>query len=265
MAGSLDLPELIAVDVDGTIAGADHVPSARTVAALRRLAGCGIAGVIVTGRSERSVLRLADELGFTAPQISCNGALITVPATHERIWQRSMAPADARRAVAAAHRAGATPCVWSADAWYTDEDTPGSRLLTTILEEPPVMGPLDDVIAQVAVVKVMIAGEPDTLDASGLAGVIPGMERSMSWFFEAAPAGAGKKEAMEFLLDHLHVDPQAAWGFGDGGNDVGWLGLLGRVFAPENARDEVKAMADQVIGHHASDGVAEFLERTLGV
>ena len=257
------LPKLIAFDVDGTIDGADHALSGRTVAALQRLAGLGIAGVIVTGRTERAALRVVRQVGFSAPQVSTNGALVTDPVTGERLWYKSMDPADARLAVKAARRAGASPNVWSADAWYADEDSPTNRLLTVLVGEPPIIQPLDEVIEQQAIVKVMLGGEPTLLDNAGLTGVIPGMARSMPEFFEAAPIGAGKQEAVAFLLGRLGINRRDVWGFGDGGNDAGWLSLVGRVFAPANARPEVKALAEQVIGRHDRDGVAEFLEQAL--
>ena len=256
-------PKLVALDVDGTITGADHAVSQRTVASLRRLSDLGIAGVIVSGRTERAVLRLAGQVGFEAPQVSTNGALVTDATTGQRLWSKAMDPDDVRTAVAAARRAGVSPNVWTADAWYADEDSASNRLLVTLVGEAPVRQALDEVIAQQAIVKVMLGGTPAQLDASGLAGVIPGLERSMPQFFEAAPVGATKQEAVGFLLERLGIDASQVWGFGDGGNDIGWLGLVGRVFVPDNAQAAVKVLADQVIGRADNDGVAEFLDEAL--
>lgn len=92
-------PALVALDVDGTITDADHALSERTLAILSRLRTAGVACVIVTGRAERSAVGIARSVGFTAPVISCNGALVTDPVTSERLWLRHMDPLVALRAV----------------------------------------------------------------------------------------------------------------------------------------------------------------------
>ena len=57
--------------------------------------------------------------------------------------------------------------------------------------------------------------------------------------------------------------PQQACGFGDSNNDISWLSLLGRAIAPANAVLGVLAIAQVVIGHHAEDSLAAYLEREL--
>jgi hydroxymethylpyrimidine pyrophosphatase-like HAD family hydrolase len=152
------------------------------------------------------------------------------------------------------------PTIWTADAWYIEDDGPYAQLLATLLERDPVVEPLEDVINREEVVKVMVGAEPDLLDSCGLDKMVPGMERSMSTFMEASPPGASKADALRFLLDYVGVNAADAWGFGDGGNDREWLSIMGRAYAPSNARDEIKSIAHEVIGHHAEESVATFLD-----
>ena len=49
-------------------------------------------------------------------------------------------------------------------------------------------------------------------------------------------------------------------GVGDGDNDAAWLSQIGHVAAPANARPSVRPLAAAVVGHHADDGVAAYLE-----
>lgn len=120
-------------------------------------------------------------------------------------------------------------------------------------------------IAAEPVVKVMLGGDPALLDALGsvIEARVPGMVRSMRQLYEVAPVGATKSEALVFVLQTLGIAPEAAWGFGDSGNDVGWMSLLGRAIAPANAFPGVLELADVVIGHHAEDGVAQYLVETI--
>lgn len=258
-------PALVAMDVDGTIAGADHGLSPYTVRTLRFLGERGIAGVIVTGRAEGVALSIARELQFTAPVISCNGAVITDPVTGARLRVRQMDPEVTAHAVEAARRLGCSPTLWTPDAWFADEESVTTELLTHLLAEPPRFRPLAEVIAEEKVVKVMVGGDPEHLDRvdEALRAEVPGLTRSMPQFCEVGAPDATKLEAIAFVLDALGVASEAAWGFGDSDNDVGWLGLLGRAIAPENALPGVRAIAHEVIGHHAEDSVAAYVEEHI--
>lgn len=254
-------PALIAMDVDGTIVGADHTLTPFTIATIRRLGQCGVAGVIVTGRAERVALALARELGVTAPLVSCNGALVTDPVTGDRLRVRQMDIDLASHAVEVAHRLGCSPTIWTPDAWYADQSSASSELLTHLLAEPPLCRPLLEVIAAEPVVKVMIGGDPDLLDRVGaeLEAEVPGLTRSMPQFCEVGSPDATKLDGIVFVLATLGVDAGSVWGFGDSDNDVGWLGLVGRAIVPANGRPQVLAVADEVIGHHTEDSVAAYL------
>ena len=52
--------------------------------------------------------------------------------------------------------------------------------------------------------------------------------------------------------------------FGDNLNDMEMLTFAGRAIATENARDEIKAVADEVIGHHKDGAVFDYMEGLVG-
>lgn len=261
----MPLSTAVAMDVDGTLAGADHVVSRRTGDAVRQLASHGVTAIIVTGRTERSALALARSLGLTAPVIACNGAVITDPVSGERLKVHAFDRADAHLARRTAESYGCQPLLFTVDRPCAGYESSHTRFLSELLDEPVSIRPLEEAIACETVVKLMIAGEPDLLDAVGgeLEVAIPGLERSMPQFYETAPAGATKKEALSVVLARLGIPLEDCVGIGDGGNDVGWLSSVGRAVAVQNARPAVLAIADEVIGHHAEEGVAAFLESSL--
>ena len=53
-----------------------------------------------------------------------------------------------------------------------------------------------------------------------------------------------------------------SWGvrLGDNLNDMEMLTFAGRAVATENARHEIKAVADEVIGHHKDGAVFDYME-----
>ncbi len=59
------------------------------------------------------------------------------------------------------------------------------------------------------------------------------------------------------------LDPSRLIGVGDGLNDVEFLESVGWAVAMENAVPAIKALADQVIGHADTDGLAIFIEAVL--
>lgn len=256
------------MDMDGTVCGADHVLSPYTVEILNQLAPVGIAGVIVTGRNEKVAVATARQAGLTAPVISCNGAIVTDPTTGERLWLKHMDREEVENALRVSRECGVSVSLWTPDAWYIEEENPATDLLTILLEQPPTIRSVDEVGATQPVVKVMIGGSSSQqLDevADVLEARIPGMRRSMPLFYEAAPKYATKAEAMQFVLGVLGVSAESVWGFGDGENDLGWLAQMGRVLVPVNGRERVKAIADELIGHHAEDGVARYIaDHVLG-
>ena len=52
--------------------------------------------------------------------------------------------------------------------------------------------------------------------------------------------------------------------FGDNLNDMEMLTFAGCAVATENARDEIKEVADEVIGHHRDGAVFDYMEGLVG-
>ena len=71
---------------------------------------------------------------------------------------------------------------------------------------------------------------------------------------------ATKENAILKLCDSLGITPDDVMAFGDDLADMGMLKMCGIGVAMGNAVDEVKAMADIVIGTNDEDGIADFLE-----
>lgn len=66
---------------------------------------------------------------------------------------------------------------------------------------------------------------------------------------------SGKGVGVEQILKYYHLDKSQAMAFGDGNNDIEMLQAVGAGVAMENASPELKAVADEICGHVAEDGV----------
>ena len=72
------------------------------------------------------------------------------------------------------------------------------------------------------------------------------------------PADGGKGKGIEKILEYYGLDKSEALAFGDGNNDIEMLQAVGWGLAMENASEELKAVADEVIGHVADDGIYHY-------
>lgn len=69
------------------------------------------------------------------------------------------------------------------------------------------------------------------------------------------PADGGKGKAIEKILEYYKLDPSEAIAFGDGNNDIEMLQSVGTGVAMANGSEQLKAVADDVCGHVAEDGI----------
>ena len=75
---------------------------------------------------------------------------------------------------------------------------------------------------------------------------------------DVIPGDSGKGIGVEQLLRYYHLDQSEAMAFGDGNNDIEMLQAVGAGVAMENASPELKAVATEICGHVAEDGVYRY-------
>ena len=77
---------------------------------------------------------------------------------------------------------------------------------------------------------------------------------------EVTAKDVSKGYALTIICKNLSIPKEAVIAFGDSGNDLSMVDVVGRFLAPANAIPEVLAAATHVIPSVAEDGVAQFLE-----
>lgn len=85
--------------------------------------------------------------------------------------------------------------------------------------------------------------------------------RIAAWWDRAVdiiPRNSGKGTAIAKVLEHYHLTREEAMAFGDGNNDIEMLEAVGRGIAMKNASPELKAVADDICGDVADDGVYTY-------
>jgi len=262
---------LIAVDMDGTLAGADHRVTPRTVSALSRAEQAGLKVVIVTGRAYPTALAVWTQAGLSGPLITCGGAVTLQPPHMTVIQATSLPESVVTEALRLGEQCDLTVSLWTERGiWVTRPGMVAEVLGEVNQMEVGVARSGSDApfpYGPVPVVKVMVGAEPAHLDqvASEVLTRLSGglAARSMPQFVEVTPTTASKREALLAVLAALDIDPADTIALGDGENDVGMLTLAGLAAVPANAMDGPRSVAHLVIGHHDQEGVAQFLDAVL--
>lgn len=93
--------------------------------------------------------------------------------------------------------------------------------------------------------------------------ILDGVEgaKITAWWDRAVdiiPADGGKGVGIKKILDYYHLDRSEAMAFGDGNNDIEMLQAVGTGVAMANASQQLKAVADDICGHVAEDGIYHY-------
>ncbi|MDP7029726.1 MAG: HAD-IIB family hydrolase [Phycisphaerales bacterium] len=281
-------PELLAIDLDGTLLGAGGTVSGANREALHRATSEGLSYVIATGRTLSECGDILESIDYSGALIAASGALLQ-DVTAARTLDRLTVPArDVEHAVSHVletpslamllkdhHTCGVDYLmvgvgdIHPVSAWWF-ESTGATYKRVERLDDDP--WPEDTV-------RVGAIGSPhacapmvDAIDAAlG--------DRVLARHWEAVTSSAHHGTAVH-LLEVFHpqadkwtmlqshcrregLDSERAAAVGDGVNDVLLLQQCGLGVAVENADHRVLAVADAVTGPHHADGVAHLIHDLL--
>jgi hydroxymethylpyrimidine pyrophosphatase-like HAD family hydrolase len=286
---------LLVLDVDGTVANRRHEVADATCAAIARVRAAGIRVMIATGRRYRDALPVAERLGLDMPLVTASGALVKHPAGHQTLTRADFAPGVVETVVATMLEAGHEPVL------YTDSFAAGFdfhcrtlRLGEAVVagrepgEVPRGIGLQEYFIRNATVAAV----QPDlhaVVPAGVFAGFTMGVESQMetlaarlhdrlpgrlslhtmlsqrydAWLCEIAPVGVSKWTGVMGVASALGIRPEEICAVGDDVNDLPMIRAAGLGVAMGNARPEVQAAADRVVGTNDDTGILDVAEMVL--
>ncbi|GAA4895474.1 HAD family hydrolase [Tessaracoccus lubricantis] len=251
-------PQLVALDIDGTLVDAFGVMPAEVRAAVRRAVDRGVTVVLSTGRSWLATQPIADHLELPDGwHVSANGAMVVTYPELEIRHETRFDPADVIRQVTqiAPH---ARIAVQDGLHWRVSQEFPPGELLGNV-EVVPV-----EQLATEEVSRVIIRDPETTEEAfSEMVGKLGLQEVAyfVGWsaWLDIAPKGIDKAFGLEMVCKNLGIGRESVLAIGDGRNDIEMLEWAGRGVAMGDAPDEVKAAADAVTGGFEELGVVEEL------
>ncbi len=257
--------QLCAIDLDETLLGPDHQISEGNIAAIRVAINRGLQVVIASGRMHEATQKYASLLGLTGPIISYNGALVKVPATGDE-WLHLKTPAPLAAEVMEFCAAnGYQLNFYYQGLIYTEADTPWLQLYHGRTGSPYKVQPgLASAMRGLQPTKLLIVDTPDRTNAllpifrEKYAGSLY-VTKTTDEYLEFMPIEANKGAALEIVASKLGIGVSETIAIGDSFNDIPMVEWAGLGLAVGNAKPELKAVADRVIGRYDEDGVGRAL------
>lgn len=272
--------ELIVFDLDGTLLNQESAISEYTSETLKLLAEKEIAYTVATGRTLHSARSILEGHRFALPQAYKNGVLIWHPEQRHLSSGALLTVDELDHIVQACIRQEVTPFVFTLE--NGRENTvyhPPSlseveqRLVQNLgLQDNFKAYPLDELPGDAAITHVNSIGaseailavlrsvndEPNLVAYSGTA-----WEGDQWRWLDVHHSDASKGGAVQLLKELLGIERVVC--FGDSDNDLSMFEMADESYAPANARDEIKAAATAVIGHHDEEGIARFLRERFAL
>ncbi len=258
----IDFPQLIGIDVDGTLVPGDGVVRDRVIRAIAACEDAGVRVVLATGRSLSTTTPIARAARMDGWMVCSNGSILAT-STPETI-------VEAVTFDAAPFLDRMIPLLPGAiftveDAWgvmNTNVAFHGGALGMAVREMPL------EAIRELEAVRLVIRSEEHMEE--GLGHLVAELDlhevqfgiAKVAWL-DVGPKEVSKASMLESLCKRLDLDPARTITIGDGDNDIRMLEWAGLGVAMGSATDEVKSYANAVTSEEAGDGVAEVLEAVV--
>lgn len=258
----------VVLDVDGTLLNDDHTLSDRNRDVIRKVIDAGIPVILATGKTRAGALSVIEALDLKTPGVYVQGLIIyNGDGTIRR--QTKLGIEAARHTIQYAEQNGFDVIAYSGDRLLVKTKEEHLDNITRFHEpEPVAVGNLINKLDSTVINKLLVMGNSmKKLRAfrwqlnQQIGEHVSFTEAAMLTSIEVLPKNTNKGAGVQFLLKELGIAPMDVLAIGDADNDVEMLELVGLPIAIGNARDAVKAVAQEVVASNNEDGVAEALER----
>ena len=256
---TIEFPQLIALDIDGTLVPQDGVIRHRVIEAIKAVQERGVEVVLATGRSLSTTSPIARAARLDGWLVCSNGAILATVEPETVIEAVTFKPKDFIDQM--------LPLLPNAiysveDAWgvlNTNVAFRGGPLGMAVREMPlELIRELDAARLVVRSEEHMEEGLGHIVEALGLHEVQFGVAK-VAWL-DIGPKDLNKAYMLGQLCTRLDLNPTRTIAIGDGDNDIRMLEWAGLGVAMGTASDEVRKYANAMTHEEPGVGVAEVLE-----
>jgi hypothetical protein len=260
--------KLIVFDVDGTLVDDNKEVKKKTISVIRRLQEMGIFISLATGKTYPSVKKLLNLLSMKVPLILANGAIIQWP--NRELVACKFLPTEVIEEFTLSNTwFEADLALYTPEYIFVEKETFNTDHMKCIFKERiEAIGnwaAIQEYFNQIC--KAVWVNRLDVPMIKRLSDHIQenfdeliSLSTAASNSIEVMSAGVSKKSGLIKLINHLHISMDSVMVFGDQLNDSSIIEAAGIGVAVGNAIDEVKSVANYVIGTNNEEGPAFFLE-----
>ncbi|ASC71964.1 Sugar phosphatase YidA [Halomicronema hongdechloris C2206] len=271
--------QLIVLDIDGTLAGANNQVSKPVKQALAAAQQQGIAVAIATGRMYCAAVRFHQAIASSLPLLAYQGALIKDP-RGGRVYRHSPLPRNLALTLLDELAPWETQQAISIHLYIDDQlhvrqilsETEAYAARSGI--QPLAVGDLKQLLLQRPQLQTtkLLAQSPNPITVSQLLAALRPryatnalyLTQSVQTFLEATSPMANKGAAVRYLAETLlQLRPQQVMAIGDNFNDLEMIQYAGIGIAMADAPLVVQQQADWVAPSVEADGVATAIEHFL--
>jgi hypothetical protein len=272
---------MIAIDLDGTLLGADGRVSPRTKAAVHKCLSAGLLVCFATGRNRTESQMVLEAVDHYPTAVFAGGAMVIDTRHETTLHRQGMNPDLAREVCGVLEEMGHAVLalqdtlaagfdyVVTADVELNQATHHWMHLTAAKVVRAASLSRHE----HVHTIRLGIVAMPDEVRRvrNLLSGRFEGRIVCQSLFVPAQSVevleifdpAVNKWEGVLHIARHHEIAPEQIVAIGDDVNDVPMIASAGLGVAMGNAKPEVLAVAKRVIGGNHEDGLAEFLEELV--
>lgn len=268
--------KLIACDLDGTLLDSNHDVTADNRQVIEDLKNKDIPFVIATGRIYPSAAEFSKDLGLKTPIIACNGAVIKDPVENKIIKDYPVETNKMLELIKICKKHDIYFHIYTIDTVYAERNERLILMYNEWKEKDPmrslvktaVVKDITSVIKENVVYKLGIyVDEAGAQDAYEEMVQVEGITScfSLSTLVDIFNVEASKGIAVDVLADMYGYSKEEIMALGDNENDISMLESAGLGIAMADARDKVKAAANEITESNDNSGVSIAIRKHLSV
>ncbi len=263
--------KLIALDIDGTLLDKNKAISTKTKSVINAVPG-DVPVVLISSRMPEAMRYLQKDLGvLDLPLVAFNGGLVLYK--NEILSHTGIDFLTFKTVLRQNEDLNLHLSLFHNDEWYAPQDDFWSQREIRNTKVEPVFKSNEQVYHDWKAYnkephKIMCMGEEYKVDElfkrlSQIENDSLHLYRSKPTYIEMAPRQISKLSGLEVLLQKIYPELKLndIIAYGDNYNDIEMLKNVGLGVAVDNAKTEVKTVADEITQSNLQDGVALHLEK----
>lgn len=264
-----DMPLLIAIDIDDTLLPKSKIVDKNDKLAIQAARDAGVFVTLATGRGFLGSKPVIDELDLSGPVINYGGAIISDAKTGKLLHADSLPPEYVCELLLLADELGVHSHLYQGDAIIYRVQNEYPIRYAAALGLPSVIDPDADKKRWENTPKVLYMTTTENVER-----LYPMLKRryegklevalSSPGFIEFNMLGSNKGSALKWVADKMGIPREHIIAMGDNTLDREMLLYAGVGIAVDNARDEIKAIADD-IAPPCGGAVCAVIEKYLNI